>query len=210
MKRVRVYIMVVMSLFALRGETMAQDAAPGYIVTKPDGTKMMAAYILPNGDTMLYCELRPIEITAPKSFANADAYKKFEKYQYYAPTVVNYAVECVKTYRQLEAVTRNGSNRDRKKYIKDLENQMEDKLRDQLKNLTRTQGFLLIEMIERELHMPFYDLVKDVKGSFSAFYWNEFGKLYGYQLKECYVRGQDIILDSVLDRYDLSYFMRPQ
>ena len=66
---------------------------------------------------------------------------------------------------------------------------------------------MLIKMVEKELHMPFYDLVKDVKGGFSAFYWNEFGKVYGYQLKDGYERGKDYILDSVLDKYDLSYFL---
>jgi hypothetical protein len=189
---------------------MAQEAAPGYMVTKPDGTKMMAAYILPNGDTLIYCELRPIEVTAPKSFANAEDYKKYERYQRYAPTVVGYAVEAVRTYRQLEATTRDGSKRERKKYIKELESRLRDNLEKQLKNMTRTQGFILIKMIERELHMPFFDLIKDVKGGFTAFYWNEFGKIYDYHLKECYERGKDPILDSILDRFDLSYYMRTQ
>ena len=65
----------------------------------------------------------------------------------------------------------------------------------------------MIEMIEKELHMPFYDLVKDVKGSFSAFYWNEFSKIYGYQLKQGYERGMDPILDSALNQFDLSYYL---
>ena len=106
----------------------------------------------------------------------------------------------------IEASTRDGSNRDRKKYIKSLEEGMETQLRDQLKNLSKTQGFLMIEMVERELHMSFFDLVKDVKGNFTAFYWNQFGKLYDYHLKDAYMRGNDPILDSVLDQYDLSYY----
>ena len=185
----------------------AQDAAPGYVVTKPDGTIMMAAYVTATGDTMLYCQLREIEISAPKSFASADDYKRYEKYQRYAPTVLAYAVDAVKTYRQLEAATRDGSSRDRQKYIDDLQNKMNERFKSQLKDLTRTQGLVLIKMIERELHMPFFDLVKDVKGGFSAFYWNEFGKMYGYHLKDGYERGKDVIMDSVLDKYDLTYYL---
>lgn len=185
----------------------AQEPAPGYVVVRPDGTVMMAALVTSGGDTMLYCQLKEIEISAPKSFANTEEYKRYEKYQRYAPTVVNYAVEAVKTYRQLEAVTRDASNRDRKKVIAELEDKLDEKFRNQLKNMTRTQGYLLIKMIERELHMPFYDLVKDVKGGFSAFTWNEFGKIYGYHLKEGYERGKDSILDNVLDKYDMSYYI---
>ena len=196
----------IFSSFALK----AQIAAPGYVIEKADGTILMASQILPNGDTILYCQLREIEVSAPRMFASADEYKRYERYQRLAAAVVPYAVEAVKSYRELEVVTREGGHRDRKKYIDDLQDKMNEKFKSQLKNLTRTQGFLLIKMIEREIHMPFYDLVKDVKGGFSAFYWNEFSKVYGYQLKEGYTRGNDPILDSILDKYDLSYyFMYP-
>lgn len=200
---VTILIFSFFTVFALQ----AQEAAPGYMITRPDGTILMAALVLPNGDTMIYCQLREIEVSAPRTFANADDFKRYERYQRYAPTVIPFAVEAVRTYRELEAATRDGSNKDRKKYINDLQNKMDDKFKSQLKDLTRTQGLMLIKMVEKELHMPFYDLVKDVKGGFSAFYWNEFGKIYGYQLKDGYERGKDYILDSVLDKYDLSYFL---
>jgi hypothetical protein len=186
----------------------AQSEAPGYIYQNADGTYLMAAYILPNNDTIIHAQLREVEVVSMRSFANAAEYKRLEKYKYYAPMVVPYAVEAVKTYRALEVATRDGSRRDRKKHISDLQDKMDDKFKEQLKKLTRTQGFLLIEMIERELHMSFFDLVKDVKGGFSAFYWNEFGKVYGYQLKEAYTRGKDPLLDGILDQYDLSYYMK--
>jgi Domain of unknown function (DUF4294) len=182
----------------------AQEAVAGYIQKQPDGRYLMNAYIGPKGDTIIYVELREIEVHAPRTFASADDYKRWERYKRLAPTVVPYAKRAITTFRMIEASTRDGSNRDRKKYIKSLEQSMESQLRDQLKNLTRTQGFLMIEMVERELHMSFFDLVKDVKGGFTAFYWNEFGKLYDYHLKDAYMRGKDPILDSVLDQYDLS------
>jgi Domain of unknown function (DUF4294) len=184
----------------------AQDAAPGYVVVKPDGTVLMAALVT-GTDTMLYCQLREIEISAPKTFANTEEYKRYEKYQRYAPTVINYAVEAVNTYRQLEAATRDATKKDRKKVIAELEDKLDGKFRSQLKNLTRTQGYLLIKMIERELHMPFYDLIKDVKGGWSAITYNEFGKIYDYHLKEGYERGKDPLLDSILDKYDMSYYL---
>ncbi|MBL7816032.1 MAG: DUF4294 domain-containing protein [Saprospiraceae bacterium] len=190
------------------GQLFSQEPAPGYVYRQADGRYLVSALIQPNGDTLLYVQLREFEVKAPKFFANAADYKRWELYRRLAPTVVPYAVRTVQLYRQIEVATRDMANRDRKKYIKQLENQMEDQLKKSLTNLTRTQGFLLIEMVEKELHTPFYDLVKDVKGSFSAFYWNEFGKMYNYQLKSGYERGKDPILDSVLDQHDLSYYMR--
>jgi hypothetical protein len=182
----------------------AQEAAAGYVQKQPDGRYLVNAYIGPNGDTIIYVELREIEIKAPRTFASADEYKRWERYKRLAPSVVPYAARAVKTFRLIEASTRDGSNRDRKKFIKSLEQSMESQLREQLKSMTKTQGFLMIEMVERELHMSFFDLVKDVKGGFTAFYWNEFGKLYDYHLKEAYERGKDPILDSVLDQFPIN------
>lgn len=187
--------------------SFGQDIAPGYMYRQTDGKYLVSAMILPDGDTLIYMQLREFEVKAPKFFASADDYKRWERYRRLAPTVIPYAVEAVRTYREIGVATRDMSNRNRKKYIKQLENKMEDQLKKSLTNLSKTQGFLLIEMIEKELHMPFYELVKDIKGSFSAFYWNEFGKIYSYQLKEGYERGKDPILDAILDQHDLSYYM---
>ncbi len=178
----------------------------GYIIKRTDGSYMLTAHIEANGDTVIDVPLREVLITAPRQFADANAYKKWERYKYYAPTVVGYAAEAVKTFRELEAATRDKSARERKAYIKMLEDRLESKMRIQMKSLTRTQGLLLTKMIERELHMPFFDLVKDIRGGFQAFYWNEFGKVYGYNLKEGYIRGNDSLLDNILDQYDLSYY----
>ncbi len=179
---------------------------PGYVIDRTDGSYMMTAHISPSGDTVIDVLMREVLIVAPRQFADANAYKKWERYKYYAPTVVGYAAEAVKTFRELESTTRDKSKSERKTYIKMLEDKLESKMRVQMKSLTRTQGLLLTKMIERELHMPFFDLVKDLRGGFQAFYWNEFGKIYGYNLKEGYIRGNDPLLDNILDQYDLSYY----
>ena len=205
--KIKQLVTIIFLSICLLSASFGQDIAPGYVYRQTDGKYLVSAIILPNGDTLIYMQLREFEVKSPKIFANADDYKRWERYRRLAPTVIPYAVEAVRTYREIGVATRDMSNRDRKRYIKQLENKMEDQLKKSLTNLSKTQGFLLIEMIEKELHMPFYDLVKDVKGSFSAFYWNEFGKIYSYQLKEGYERGKDPILDAILDQHDLSYYM---
>ena len=71
--------------------------------------------------------------------------------------------------------------------------------------MTKTQGKILIEMIERELNTPFHSLVKDLRGGITAGYWQTLGKFYGYDLKEGYIPGEDPILDAVLKDFDISY-----
>lgn len=63
---------------------------------------------------------------------------------------------------------------------------------------------ILTKMIEKELDEPFYDVIKEIKGGWSAFYYNTTGRFYGYHLRDGYIRGEDVILDMVLDDYRLS------
>ena len=184
--------------------TYAQFAADG-TVRAQNGGFVVPATITASGDTVPCIDLREFQVSAPKSFMSAEDYKKYERYKYYAPTVVPYAVEAVKTYREMESATREMKGKERKKYIADLSEKMNEKFKAQMKNLTKTQGYLMIKMIEKELHIPFYDLVKDVKGGFAAFYWNEFAKMYDYKLKDGYTIGQDPVLDAVLRQYNLAY-----
>ena len=63
----------------------------------------------------------------------------------------------------------------------------------------------MIKMIEKETGQNMHGIIKDVKGGFNAFYWNNFSKLYSYDLKEGYECGTYPILDAVLDDFDVSY-----
>ncbi|MEO0043508.1 MAG: hypothetical protein RL329_2956 [Bacteroidota bacterium] len=187
---------------------IAQQAEEGYVIPQLNGFRV-SCIITETGDTMPYIPLREYVVTAPKSFANADDLNRYQKYRRYAPSVYGYAAEAVRNYREIEAATRDVNRKDRKKYVEAKYEAMNTQFRSQLKNLTKTQGFLLIKMIEKELKIPFFDLVKDMKGGFTAFYWNEFGKVYGYHLKEGYLEGKDPILDVVLKDYNLAYPSAP-
>jgi len=71
-----------------------------------------------------------------------------------------------------------------------------------MKNLSKTEGKVLVKMIERELEMPFYDVIRSTRGGTTATYWNTLGKLWGYDLKEGYRPGDDPLLDEVFIDYD--------
>ena len=86
-----------------------------------------------------------------------------------------------------------------------LQKELEDKFKSPLKKLTRTQGRILIKMIERELDSPMYEIVKELKGGFTAGYWNTFGKIYDIDIKQGYNAKDDSILESILSGMDISH-----
>ncbi|MGB4959174.1 MAG: DUF4294 domain-containing protein [Saprospiraceae bacterium] len=111
----------------------------------------------------------------------------------------------MRNFRELEYASEKMSKKEKKKKIAELEDQLTYEFEEPLKNLTKLQGKIMIKMIEKETGEPIYDMIKDLKGGFKAFYWNAFSKLYSYDLKEGYNKGEYEILDAVLQDFDVSY-----
>lgn len=168
-------------------------------------------YIIDDGgDTLIMAGLGEVSITSLRSFESEEDYKKYRKYRRYAYSVYPYAVEAVRIFREVDAVTNDIKKGQKRKYIKTLQEDLEEKFEQPLKKLTRTQGMLLIKMIERELDTPMYDLVKGLRGGWTATYWSVLGGFYGHHLKEGYERGKDPMLDIVLDDLNLTYGQKKQ
>lgn len=182
---------------------IAQDEA--YRTTELEFDGKVYTAMISDKDTLILQRLEDISITAPRTFENHDDYRKYIRYRRYAQKVYPYAVEAIKIFKESEYATENYSKRKKKRHIKKLQKELKKEFSEPLKNLTKTQGYILTKMIERELDTPMYDLIKDLRGSFTAGYYNQFGKLYGYKLKEGYEPGVDEFLDIVLNDYDISY-----
>lgn len=78
------------------------------------------------------------------------------------------------------------SERERKKYVKAIEKELFKKYEPQLKKFTVSEGRYLILLIDRETNETSYDIIKELKGSFVAFFWQTFAKIFGNSLKEEY------------------------
>ncbi len=157
------------------------------------------------GDTLILAGISTISISSPRKFANTDEYLKYLKYKRYAALVYPYAKEAIRIFREAEYVTQTMKKRKRKKYLKKLSEELEKEFEQPLSKLSKTQGKIMIKMIEKELEQPMFDLVKQTRGKWKAFYWNQFSKLYGYRLKDGYNEGDNPILDIVLQDFDISH-----
>ena len=155
-------------------------------------------------DTIVVATMPEVVIKAPPVFSDDEEYRQYMRYRRYAMDVLPYAIESIKLYRQYQEGTEGMKNGKAKKYAKSIQNDAKDEFTDPLKNLSRTQGKILVKMIERHLDKSTYDILKDVRGGFNAMKWQTVGKLYGYDLKEGYIPGQDPILDMVLRDFEIT------
>ncbi len=184
--------------FAQSNERKEKFTINGVIVTA----------LITETDTFIIADLETVSVSSPRTFKNDEEYRRYLLYRRYANIVYPYAKEAIRIFRETEYVTQNMSKHKRKKHIKRLQKELKEEFKDPMKNLTRTQGKILVKMIERELNTPFYTLLKELRGGITATYYNEFGKFYGYQLKDGYIPGEDPILDAVLQDFNISYRLK--
>ncbi len=157
------------------------------------------------GDTIILATLGDISVSSIRHFKNPEDYNKYRRYRRYAYMVYPYATEAIRIFRELEHATSSMREGERRRHIRRLQKELKEKFEDPLRNLTRTQGMILVEMIERELNTPLFNLIKDLRGGLNASYWSTMSSFYGYKIKEGYIRGKDPILDTVLDDVNLTY-----
>ncbi len=155
-------------------------------------------------DTIVVATIPEVVIKAPPVFSNDEEYRQYMRYRRYAMEVLPYAIESIRMYRKYEAETEGLKRGKARKYAKTIQKEVKEEFTDPLKDLSRTQGKILVKMIERHLSTPMYDVLKDVRGGFTATKWQTVGKLYGYDLKEGYTPGKDPILDMILRDFEIN------
>jgi hypothetical protein len=189
------FLLFAFSPLLLQGQT-------GY--TKVDG-KYYPYMVDDCGDTLIVAQLGEMSVSSPEVFETEEEYKQYRRYRIYAQRAYPYAVDAIRIFRETEYMTQNMSKKDRKRYNKKLQKELEEKFEKPLKKMSKTQGKVLIAMIENELDVPVYELIKELRGGLTARYWATLAGFYGHKLKHKYTIGDDRILDAVLDDFDVSY-----
>lgn len=91
---------------------------------------------------------------------------------------------------RLEILNQNLSKlktkREKKKFLKITEDYMENEFEARLKNLSRKDGQILVKLVNRQTGQTTYDLVKDLKSGWSAYWYGKAAKLYDIDLKTTY------------------------
>ncbi len=102
--------------------------------------------------------------------------------------------------RRLESLKRN---RDKKRYAKIIQRYIEDEFSAELKKLTRTEGQILVKLIHRQTGKTTFDLIKELRSGWRAFWFNNTAKLFDISLKREFDpmnEREDFLIEDVLQR----------
>jgi hypothetical protein len=196
--------------FALSLQAQIQDSSKSklrdgeYFSTTVIDGKVVPIIII-DGDTLPTIEAPDVTVMRKKDFESREERKRYYQWRRYAAKVYPYALEAVRLYRQVEQETADMKKGKRKKYTKKMEKDLKPQYEKELKALTKSQGYILIKMVERELNKPFYQVITTIRGGWEAVKWNGMASLYGYDLKKGYNASDDEILEMILADLALTY-----
>ena len=174
------------SIFAISNDTISnQDSIKIKIV---------------NGDTVFTANLPAVTIYPPKEFANTKEFQKYLRLIRNVKKAYPYAVLASEKLKEVDAaLSKLETKKDKKAYLDSTEKKLRDQFEEQLKELTITQGRILIKLIYRETGNTTYYHVKELRGSFSAFFWQTVARLFGSNLKSKYdPLGEDKDIEEII------------
>lgn len=105
------------------------------------------------------------------------------------------------------------NNHQKKKYTKKIQEETENKFSQELKKLSRSQGRILIKLIYRQTGASAFNLVKELRSGWRAFWYNNTAWFYDLSLKSIYEPMQveeDFWIEDILQRAFSNGQLEPQ
>ena len=159
---------------------------------------------LEENDTILDKTIYLEEVYIYKGKLDPEAKKQFLLLQNRVYKVYPYAKIASEKLTVLNAnMNKLKSNKDKKKYYKIAEDYMENEFKAQLKKLSRKQGQILVKLIYRQTGVSTFDLIKDYKSGWKAFWSNNTARLFDINLKTIYSPynvNEDFLIETILYR----------
>ena len=159
--------------------------------------------IIVDGDTIAVIALPPAKATAKRVFKSRKAEKNYRRLVYHIKKVLPYAKLAGQRMKEVEAEVAGMSKKERKKRMKELEKEIKRDYEGDLMKLSFTQGRILIKLLDRETGNISYDIIKEFRGGFTAWFFQGIAKMFSYDLKSEYdAEGDDKLIEEIVQKIE--------
>lgn len=143
--------------------------------------------IIVDGDTIPNVILEEVRTFARHRFKTKRQQIRYTRLVHNVKKALPYARMCANEIRIInEGLSVIQTEKGREEYLKTKEKELFAKFEQPLRHLTISQGKILIKLIDRETGNTSYELIRALKGRFSAFLWQGVARLFGSNLKSEY------------------------
>lgn len=193
----------------LVGKVKAQSEHPPLpTIGKNDTIKTYITLL--DGEMVPWVVTHDVVIRASRIFKTEADRRAFNLLRYNVSKVIPYAHFAGDRYRKLQRDLALTGDRDKQKGLIDACNhEIKDMFNKDIKNLTISQGEILIKLINRETDVTTYSVVKELKGTITAFSMQMLAGLFGHNLKETYDRDEQRDIETILQEFNYDSYRSP-
>lgn len=151
-------------------------------------------------DTLPINHIQTLYVFPPLKFKNKKAEVEYTRLMRDVKKMYPYSQLAKITLRDIKiAVETMPEGANRNKYIKQMENDLVKAYSAELKACTMRQGRILLKLVDREVNQTSYEIIKDLRGSFSAVMWQGVARIFGETLKTEYdAVGEDAYIEYIV------------
>ena len=156
--------------------------------------------IIEDGDTIPFIPLKEVKIYAWRLLDSKEE-RKLTRLMKNVKIVYPYArLAGIKLVEYEDTLAQAPDDKARRKIMKQVEEELDAEYGQELRDLTVTQGKILLKLIDRETGETSYELVSELRGEFRAFFYQAFARLFGLNMKIGYdPEGEDRDIEYIVN-----------
>lgn len=145
-----------------------------------------------DGDTIKVNLLPEVVVHSLRVFKKKRDQKKYDRLVYNVRRAYPFSVLAGEHMAKYQEVYPTLTRKERKAIIGLFEDEVKNKYGNALRKLSFTQGRILLKLVDRQTSLTAYEIVKDMKGMFSAFFYQGMASFFDLDLKEEYNPEQNL------------------
>ncbi len=188
-------------------------AKTGFAQSRTSDGRILVGAVIEGRDTIPMLFLDEVEKIAamPKHIAKKKAAHNRLRYNIYK--VYPYAVIAADVLKDVDVnLARLENNKKaRRQYLNTVEKELNKRFKGELEDLTISQGQVLVKLIDRQTGKNCFNIIRELKGGFSAVVWQSVALLFSNSLKREYDgQGADREIELIVAELEASNYHKYQ
>lgn len=177
---------------------LCTSIAPVSAQRKDKGYTYQEIEIQPNGDTILVVHILPVDVRG-----KTISLRRYRKLVDAVKKVYPIAQTAKAKLADMKVDLSRLSPQEQRKYIRRLAAEIEAEYTPVLREMTYTQGKVLLKLIDRETSFTAYEILREFRGTFLAGFWQGVSRIFRQNLKTPYdPDGEDRIIEQIVIYYE--------
>jgi hypothetical protein len=167
-------------------------------VVHPDSSKLIFAYI-EGRDTIPWQVLPELDVVAEAPRHLRKRIRQWNRLRNAVYVTYPYARIAAGVLQDVDTtLDQIPTKQARKAYLQSKEEELKKRFGPKIEDLSIYQGKVLIKLIYRETGSDCYDIIKELKGGFSARLWQTVAFVFGSNLKTAYDKQENADIESIV------------